>query len=159
MLVLRCVRREDTPLRPPPVQVPEGCLADQSGEYVHAQNPTYRYRGRDDGGTLVLVLEEGPAADGGTRPAPAAAPRVVLRRTPAGFVGRTEAQAFTGGGQSCAVSFPTEITACQGNGLTLRSAASIQVNELCQGPAPAPGAPMLEHRLLRRAAAADGGPG
>jgi hypothetical protein len=156
VLVPRCVPHREGPARPP-VQVPPGCLGDQTGEYLHAQNPAYRYRGRDDGGTLVLVLEEGPPADGGTRPALAAAPRVVLERTPHGFVGRTEARAFTGTGQSCAVTFPTEMVACARDALTLRAAMSAQVNELCQAPAPAPNAPaaaMLEQRLLR---APDGG--
>jgi len=156
VLVLRCVPHRDGASRPS-VQVPAGCLADQTGEYLHADNPAYRYRGRDDGGTLVLVLEEGPAADGGSRPALAAAPRVVLERTSHGFVGRTEARAFAGAGQSCSVSFPTEVVACAQDALTLRAAMSAQVNELCQAPAPAPSAPaaaaMLEHRLLR----ADGG--
>lgn len=160
MLVMRCVPHRDGTARPP-VQVPAGCLGDQTGEYLHAQNPAYRYRGRDDGGTLVLVLEEGPAADGGSRPALAAAPRVVLERTPHGFVGRTEARAFAGAGQSCAVSFPTEVVACARDALTLRATMSAQVNELCQAPVPAPNAPagaMLEHRLLRAPAAApDGG--
>jgi len=153
VLALRCVPHREVAARPP-VQVPAGCLADQTGEYLHAQNPAYRYRGRDDGGTLVLVLEEGPAADGGSRPALAAAPRVVLDRTPHGFVGRTEARAFAGAGQSCAVAFPTEVVACAPDALTLRAAMNAQVNELCQSPAPgAPAGAMLEHRLLR----ADGG--
>lgn len=153
----RCVPHRQEGTRPPPVQVPEGCLRDQSGEYLHAQNRAYRYRGQDDGGTLELVLQEGPPADGGTRPAQAAAPRVVLERTPGGFIGRTEVRAFAGGGQSCAVSFPTEVVACGSDALTLRSAASAQVNELCQLPVPAPGSAMLEHRLLR--APSDGGQG
>jgi hypothetical protein len=155
VLVLRCVPHRDGPVRPT-IQVPAGCLDDQTGEYLHAQNPAYRYRGRDDGGTLVLLLEEGPA-DGGPRPAHAGAPRVVLERTPHGFVGRTEARAFAGAGQSCPVTFPTEVVACAQDALTLRAAMSAQVNELCQAPAPAPSVPagaMLEHRLLR---AADGG--
>ncbi|HEY8211196.1 MAG TPA: hypothetical protein VIG99_27115 [Myxococcaceae bacterium] len=158
MLVARCVPHRQGPPGPEPVQVPSGCLRDQSGEYQHAQNAAYRYRGRDDGGTLVLVLEEGPA-DGGVRPAPAAAPRVVLNRTPHGFVGRTEARAFAGAGQSCAVSFPTEVTACADDALTLRAAMSAQVNELCQAPPPTAASPMLEQRLLRAPAAApDAGP-
>src|SRR5689334_6021518 len=131
MMVARCVPHREGPPGVPPVQVPEGCLRDQSGEYRHAENAAYRYRGRDDGGTLVLILEEGPPADGGTRPALAAAPRVVLERTSHGFVGRTEAKAFAGSGQSCAVSFPTEVVACAPDALTLRAAMSAQLNELC----------------------------
>ena len=105
----------------------------------------------------MLVLEEGPPADGGTPPARAAAPRVVLERTPRGFVGHTEARAFAGGGQSCAVSFPTEVVACGSDALTLRAAANAQVNELCQLPVPAPTSTMLEHRLLRAPTAPAGG--
>lgn len=156
MMAPRCVHRD---LARPGVQVPEGCLQDQSGEYVHADNAAYRYRGQDDGGTLVLVLEEDRRADGGARPATAAAPRVVLERTANGFLGRTEARAFTGNGQGCAVSFPTQVVACPREGLTLRTAASAAVNELCQAPAVAPGGAQQDHRLLRKSLAQDGGAG
>jgi hypothetical protein len=154
---MRCVRAV-TPPPPPPVQVPAGCLRNQSGEYVHAGNPAYRYLGRDDGGTLVLVLEEGPPADGGARPALPASPRVVLDRTSHGFVGHTEARTFSASGQVCAASFPTEVVACPPDGLTLR-AAFITLDDQCQVTPPPPGTPPLEHRLLRKSLAADGGAG
>ena len=150
MLAMRCVpHREETP-RPAPVQVPEGCLSNQSGEYLHADNPVYRYRGRDDGGTLVLVLEVGPS-DGGTRPAPTGAPRAVLERTSHGFTGHTEGHAFATSGRDCPVSFPTEVVACRSDALTLRTAMGADLDPLCQAvvPSPKPGGAVLEHRLLR----------
>lgn len=142
----------------PLVQVPPGCLNDQSGEYVHAGNPAYRYRGSDDGGTLVLVVEERAARPdaGESRPR---APRVVLERTPGGFLGHTEAVAFTASGQSCAVRFPTAVVACQQDGLTLRAAATTAIDEQCQAPVPPTRPPEVEHRLVRKPLAADGGPG
>lgn len=155
----RCAHREGAR---PPVQVPEGCLANQSGEYVHEGNPAYRYRARDDGGTLVLWLEQGPPPDGGPRQALAQAPRVVLERTPEGFAGRTEARTFTASGQSCEVSFPTRVVACLPGGLTLRAAPSAALDELCRAPPETPGGaprPMVEHRLLRNPLARDGGAG
>lgn len=135
------------------MKVPSGCLADQSGDYVHAGNPAYRYRGADDGGTLVLVLV--PEDRAGTQ----RAPRVVLERTPGGFSGRTEARAFTPSGQDCAISFPAEVVACGRDGLTLRAAASALMDEQCQAPVPAPRPREVEHRLLRSPLAPDGGPG
>jgi hypothetical protein len=150
-MALQCAPHRAEPARPPPVQVPAGCLENQSGEYLHAQNRAYRYRGQDDGGTLLLVLEEGPPADGGMRPALAAAPRVVLERTTHGFVGRTEAKAFAASGQSCAVTFPTEVVSCAKDALTLRAAMSAQVNELCQALPSVPPGSVQEHQLLRAA--------
>jgi hypothetical protein len=46
-----------TPAPPPPsVVVPEGCLANLSGAWEHATDPTYRYLATDDGGTLGLTV-------------------------------------------------------------------------------------------------------
>jgi hypothetical protein len=133
-------------------------MDNQSGEYIHAGHPAYRYRGTDDGGTLVLVVEERAAsADAGQQGL--SAPRVVLERTREGFVGRTEARAFSSSGQSCAVTFPTSVAACGQEGLTLRSAATAAIDEQCQAPVPAPRPQEVEHRLLRKTLAPDGGPG
>jgi hypothetical protein len=49
--------------------VPPGCLADLSGAWVHADDPTWRYDGVDDGGTLTLRVTRAEAiVDAGFRP-------------------------------------------------------------------------------------------
>jgi hypothetical protein len=51
------------------VLVPPGCLADLSGPWVHADDPTWRYDGVDDGGTLTLLVTRTEAlVDAGFRP-------------------------------------------------------------------------------------------
>lgn len=148
-------------LAPPPARIPEGCAADQSGVYLHEGNAEFRYRARDDGGTLVLTVERpaAPEASDAGPPASAAAD-VLLERTSQGFVGQTRGRAFLRSGQSCAVSFPTEVLACEDGGLVLRAASRVLVDETCK-PAPRGAATaMLEHRLTREpaaAGAADGG--
>ncbi|HEY0880106.1 MAG TPA: hypothetical protein VGD87_01185, partial [Archangium sp.] len=56
------------PPPPPPVKVPEGCLAPLGGDWVHASDPSYRYVGEDDGGTLTLFVTHEFAADAGFSP-------------------------------------------------------------------------------------------
>ncbi len=41
------------PVRP---RVPEGCLENQAGEYVHEASSAFRYAATDDGGTLSLTV-------------------------------------------------------------------------------------------------------
>ena len=64
----------DTRVVPPPpaVRVPPGCLANLGGAWVHADDPSWRYLGRDDGGTLVLEAHRVFAAR--ALPAPDALP-------------------------------------------------------------------------------------
>ncbi|PTL78496.1 hypothetical protein [Vitiosangium sp. GDMCC 1.1324] len=142
-----------TPSQPPaplPIRVPPGCEKSQAGEYHHAQNPAFRYLGEDDGGTLTLTLaraREGAEfqTDGGT------AVRIVLNRTPDGFVGETRATMFTPTGTECPVGFPTQATTCDDKGLTLRSVASAAIDEQCR-PATNGSKPVWkEQRLLRGA--------
>src|SRR5438045_3884508 len=58
----RAAKPSETPVAPAappppaPIHVPSGCEANQSGEWVHSQNASYRYLARDDGGTLELAL-------------------------------------------------------------------------------------------------------
>jgi len=40
----------------PTVVVPDGCLADLSGDWVHVMDPSFRYRATDDGGTVDFVV-------------------------------------------------------------------------------------------------------
>lgn len=59
------------PPAPPPapvIAVPDGCLALQGGAWVHATDPSFRYLGDDDGGTLSLAVERLFVADAGFVP-------------------------------------------------------------------------------------------
>ena len=142
-------------------------MADLSGSYVHAQNPSYGYLAHDDGGTLFIAVDRGTADAGSPRSDPNPV-SVSLFRTPRGFLGQTDAVPFVATGRACPVSFPTEIIACEDAGLTLRSAVSSAVDESCE-PSQAPAhRVMAEHRLVRaqsapalpqRAGSADAGEG
>jgi hypothetical protein len=70
MLVVACARPTPVapPAPPPPPNVPVGCLADLSGSWVHATDPSYRYEATDDGGTLTLVVSRFIVVDAGFRP-------------------------------------------------------------------------------------------
>jgi hypothetical protein len=137
---------------PRPIRVPKGCEKSQAGDYYHAQNPAFRYRGEDDGGTLLLQVlraqEDGgvsaEAADGGSL-------SIHLERTPDGFVGDTRAVGFTATGASCPVSFPTEAVACDEERLTLRAAPTASFDEQCQPPPAGPARPRVEQVLVRGA--------
>src|SRR5688572_3610711 len=82
-------------------KIPPGCEANLSGDYVHAENPTFRYRGQDDGTTFKLVPQSAQTADAGSETADPT--RVVLTRTPEGFIGKTQAQALAASGARCPV--------------------------------------------------------
>lgn len=141
------LRTEEPPSPPPPIRIPEGCEADQSGELVHAESPSFRYLATDDGGTLLLALRRARGDAGPSEPE--AATRIELHRTPRGFVGTTHGTGLNAAGRACPVEFPTEVLACPDAGLVLRSAASASIGESCQPPdRPAPPA-MVEHRLVR----------
>lgn len=131
-----------------PIHVPPGCQQNQAGEYHHAENPAFRYLGEDDGGTLRLAVVRA-YGDGGMEAPDAGTVSIVVNRTPDGFVGETHATGFSATGAPCPVAFPTEVTACDTAGLTLRSAASTAIGEDCK-PAPSGPAPArLEQKLLR----------
>jgi hypothetical protein len=137
------------PVGPPPVHVPPGCERSQQGEYHHVGNPAFRYLGVDDGRVLTLTLAR-TQADGGVGAAPdAGAITLVLTRTPQGFVGETRATGFSVGGTPCPVRFPTEITACAPDTLTLRTVASTPLDEACRPPPSGP-APRWTEQVLRR---------
>lgn len=138
------------PTAAPPIRVPPGCERTQAGEYYHADNPTFRYRGEDDGGTLTLsVLRVGepgtPPEDGGSTVS------LELRRTPEGFVGETRATTFTPAGTACAARFPTQATQCDPAGLTLRTVASTSLDENCAPATSGPAPVWKPQRLLRGA--------
>ncbi|OJH35367.1 hypothetical protein [Cystobacter ferrugineus] len=145
-----------TPAPPPAVpsiQVPPGCERNQTGEYQHADNPSFRYQGADDGSTLTLSVtrawQEAPTTpDGGT------AVSIVLERTPEGFVGETRATAFTAAGTACPVSFPTRAVGCDDQGLTLHSVSAMALDEDCRPATHGPPPEWKEQRLLKREAQA-----
>jgi hypothetical protein len=121
--------------------VPKGCEKSQAGDYYHAQNPAFRYRGEDDGGTLVLSVlraqedggvREEAAADGGS----SASLAIHLERTEQGFVGETRAVGYTQTGAECPIRFPTEVVSCSERALTLRAADKALFDEQCQPPPP-----------------------
>lgn len=143
------------PFLPPPpprpaIRIPAGCAADQSGTYTHAEDRTFRYLARDDGGTLDMVVDRLGRDGGTTEPAEA---RLRLDRTPRGFVGVTRAKVFTPDGRSCpAAEFPTEVVACEDAGLVLRTAAKVDLDEACRPPPHPTPSVMVEQRLLRQPA-------
>ncbi len=118
---------------------------------MHEADESFRYRGRDDGGTLTLTVERPPVSDGGT-----ADVDIVLVRSGEGFVGEVRGRAVTPSGRICPVAFPTELKACADGGIVLRSAERAAVDEWCRPVDAGEAPPMREHRLIR-AVAPDGG--
>lgn len=152
------------PVGPPPVNVPPGCERSLTGEYHHVGNPAFRYLAEDDGRVLTLTLVRA-RADGGVGAAPGTgAITLVLTRTPQGFVGETRATGFSVGGTPCPVRFPTELTACAADTLTLRTVESTPLDEACRPPPSGP-PPRWTEQVLRRGppkggtSAPDAGPG
>jgi hypothetical protein len=141
-------RTPPLPNTPAPIHVPPGCERNQAGEYHHAENPAFRYFGEDDGGTLTLGVArareglEGPG-DAGTTVT------IVLQRTSDGFVGETRSTTFTPSGAACPVRFPTQATACDDKGLTLRSVAATSIDENCRPAPTGPKPEWKEQRLVR----------
>jgi len=159
--------RPPPPPPPPSIVVPEGCLADLSGALRHHADARYQYEATDDGGALLLSVFLLPEEDAGRSPRRfsrdgglkwllppreagvdgVAAPRdagsaplarLLLHRTPSGFVGTT----LTGDGGGCP--FPTRVTACEPAALTLETVAWLSAD--CAVPGDAGVRP---HRLLR----------
>lgn len=130
------------------MHIPPGCERDQTGEYHHVGNPAFRYLAQDDGRTMSLTLLHS-LADGGVGGTPdAGAVTITVDRTPEGFVGETRATGFSAG-TPCPMKFPTEITACAPDSLTLRSVQKTSVDQACR-PAPRGPAPTWTEQVLRR---------
>jgi hypothetical protein len=129
-LVLGCAApstpRPPETLTPP---VPPGCLADLGGPWVLVTDPSWSYRGTDDGGTLILAVER-HWPDGGTPPGPSSA-QVVLRRSASGFAGETRAPRMGSAGPACEASIPVEVTSCADGGLILRTVDRLRVDGRC----------------------------
>lgn len=165
------------PAEPPPpvVHVPEGCLANLSGHWVHSDS-SYQYDAFDDGGTLSLFgwhrftpdagphyrqfakphwrdagaeqPDAGPAVtDAGFPQSPTSV--VTLLRTPAGFAGEAVAQVAHPVGRTCEARWKTEVLSCLDGGLTLRSEAEVALGDVCQPPVNPQPTHFLEHRLVR----------
>jgi hypothetical protein len=155
--------------------VPEGCLANLSGEWVHAADPTYRYLAHDDGGTLTLEVRRVEPPDAGFHPRrfrDAGLPRsdagssreavadavdegvgrpriaVVLTRTAKGFVGETRLAVRHPLGRDCEAVFPAEVLDCRNGALVISAAAAVTLDAACQPPA-APTGPALRNTLRR----------
>jgi len=183
IVFIACVRtpaqQPSTPSTPAPqVVVPEGCLSSQAGAWLHATDPTYRYLGEDDGGTLTLTVTRRFAADAGFHPrrfrpidagpeaedggVPDAGPsdagleveprssiRVELQRTAGGFVGQTIAPLTHPSGRTCQTQFPTSVLSCSDGGLLLETHAATALGDECQPPAKPQEVPHLQHQLIR----------
>lgn len=153
LAIAACVRAPPPPpppavVTPPPaVRVPQGCLDDLSGVFLHPREPRYRYEASDapDAGLLVIRALVEPIVDAG-RPVrrfsrdgglpwllradagpPAAPPldagavllaTLSLRRTPDGFVGVTLPDGADGG-----CTFPVRLSACAPGGVVLETPA------------------------------------
>lgn len=158
----------------PPVMVPQGCLDSLSGNWVHATDPSYRYQGEDDGGTLTLVVThvltvdagfsprrfrvidagvEDAGVDGGTEldagTPPPSAVRIELQRTGNGFVGATLAPLTHPTGRVCEGRFPTKVLSCADGGLLLESQRATALGDACQAPARPLGLLTQQHQLVR----------
>lgn len=153
----------------PPVMVPQGCLDSLGGPWVHATDPSYRYEGEDDGGTLTLVVthvltvdagfsprrfrvsdagvDAGPELDAGA-PVPSAV-RIELQRTGHGFVGATLAPLTHPTGRVCEGRFPTTVLSCADGGLLLESQSATALGDACQAPARPLGLLTQQHHLVR----------
>ena len=128
LLLAGCPHPRPPPsLGPPPplVRIPDGCDKNLSGTYAHRRDPSFRYLGEDDGGTLTLALER-EAGDAGSAPL-----RIVLHRTADGFLGLTHASAFNAAHRLCPLDVPTEVTACPDDGLTLATLDRIDLDADC----------------------------
>ncbi|MBK7863883.1 MAG: hypothetical protein IPJ65_35805 [Archangiaceae bacterium] len=124
------------------------CSVDLSGWYVHATDPSWRYQGRDDGGTLELSVWRtfdggAPAFDAGSTVS------LTLWRGDGGFAGEVRALGGLPSGQTCPMSFPVRVTRCDDAGLALLAAADGVIGEGCVTPARPRNPAMLEHVLTR----------
>lgn len=142
---VRSVPPAPAPAAPPAaIVIPAGCSRELSGAWVHAEEPEYRYLGEDDGGTLTLLAVRG--ADAGE------VARIVLSRTPKGFIGATHSNTSSASGQQCPVEFPTEVIACPNSGLVIQTTTTASIDESCRPAVHAAGAtPVVQHTLMRPA--------
>jgi len=129
----------ERPASPQRRGLPDGCSADLSGLWRHAEDDRYLYRAQDDGGTLTVAILR---ADAG--PAPAAA--LVLQRSSGGFVGAVAvARPSADGG--CVAFFPAEVVSCADGGLDVSTVPRLRLDPACRPSEAVP--PPVVHRLVR----------
>ena len=179
-VVVGCVRTASQPLPEPPppapvIDVPPGCLDSFAGPWIHSSDPSYRYLGDDDGGTLILRVSHVPVpidagfsprrfrpvdggVDAGSADLDAGAPdagsepssvRVELQRTAHGFVGHTIAPLPHPTGRVCEARFPTTVLSCGDGGLLLETQSATALGDACQAPARPLGLLTQKHQLIR----------
>lgn len=165
------------PPPPPSVVVPDGCSANLSGDWVHAVDPSFHYRGADDGGTLTLEVTRVEVPDAGFHPrrfrdagvadvdagavdagpdepdagSTTPAVQLVLTRTAKGFVGETRVTVRHPQGRDCEAVFPAEVLDCRDGGLVIAATPAVVLDDACQPPAPAPTGPPPRQALRRPA--------
>ena len=157
------------------MHVPEGCLDNLSGHWVHVDS-SYQYDAVDDGGTLTLFAWHRFTPDAGPRYRLFTKPRwgdggadqldagskvddagfaqspssvVTLIRSPSGFAGEAVAQVTHPVGRTCEAHWKTEVLSCLDGGLRLRSQAEVPLGDVCQPPVNPQPSLFLEHRLVR----------
>lgn len=123
------------------------CSSDLSGTFQHATDPTWRYRGVDDGGELLLLMSRN--LDGGFGPQDAGSIFVSLRRSDAGFLGEVHALGGLQNGTTCPVTFPVRVLSCSDAGINLSATSETFINESCEIPARSQDSVALEHELTR----------
>lgn len=142
-------------------ELPPGCRQDLSGEWEHQDDPSYRYRGTDDG-TIVTLLpyRDSPAledADAGRSDGGEGGMSIELRRSQDGFKGRFRMIEQVSGGRRCPASFDAQLVACEPDKLTLRIEQSYAIDRDCKR-VDTGGPDIAEHVLVRRKAT-EGGAG
>lgn len=115
--------------------------------------------GRDAGLTFDAGAgsDAGPPADAGDADAgleladagPSNLVRIVLERTPSGFLGNTIAPLAHPTGRLCEVRFRTEVVSCDDAGLVLSTESSAPLGDACQLPARPQPVPAVRHLLIR----------
>ncbi len=148
LLPLGCAgARPVQPVAAPAFKVPPACEVPLGGPYRHAKDPEFRYRGVDDGRKLELSLLTPRNHHQGLTDTP----RIEVVRSADGFRGETRASGLNGEQRPCPLVFPTEVIACDAEGLTLRTVRTSSIDERCQALNEA--APRwIEQRLLRETA-------
>lgn len=143
-----CPKAVVPPPAPPPVtKAPaDPCVADFSGAWVHAADPSWRYDAVDDGGTVDFVVMR--RFDGGLG-GDAGVASMQLRRDAGSFAGEVRGLGGLPNGSTCAMTFPVRVTQCSENGLSLLAAADGIIGEGCATPARPRNPAMLEHKLTR----------
>lgn len=145
LALMSCPRAHTTTAFDPRALDP--CSSDLSGTFQHSADPTWRYRGIDDGGELQLWMSRN--LDGGSGTQDAGSIFVSLKRSDAGFLGEVHALGGLQNGTTCPVTFPVRVLSCSDAGIKLSAASETFINESCENPARSQDSVALEHELTR----------